>query len=113
MSDYAELKRLAEDAVKGSENWLAAGIRTQLFAATCTPSAVLDLIAERDQLKAENEALKGLANTAQKAAELMSNDAKRLKTKLETIRCLLGSSVPSDEQLDIAIDAAIRNGEQS
>lgn len=43
----------------------------------------------------------------------LSAENKRLKTKIETIRCLLGSSVPSEEQLDIAIDAALRIGAQS
>lgn len=63
MSDYGELKRLAEDAVKGSENWLAAGMLTQLFVASCTPSAVLALITENERLKAENEAIRRSVGT--------------------------------------------------
>jgi predicted nicotinamide N-methyase len=61
MSDYGELKRLAQDAVKGSENWLAAGIMTQLFAAACTPPNILTLIDENERLKQQNEKLQALA----------------------------------------------------
>lgn len=50
------------------------------------------------ELLAENEALRSVAEKHQ--------------IRLETVRCLLGSSVPSDSELDIAIGAAIRIGGQ-
>ncbi|MDT6922730.1 hypothetical protein [Pseudomonas atacamensis] len=56
------------------------------------------LAAERDQLKAENEALRSIAEKHQ--------------IRLETVRCLLGASVPTDSELDIAICAAMRVGGQ-
>lgn len=43
----------------------------------------------------------------------ISAENKRLRTKIETIRCLLGSSVPSDADLDTAIDAALSSGSGS
>ena len=57
------------------------------------------LAADRDRLKAENQALRLIAEKHQ--------------VRLETVRCLLGAAVPSDSELDIAVDAAIRIGGQS
>lgn len=51
-----------------------------------------------DQLKAENEVLRSIAEKHQ--------------IRLETVRCLLGASVPTDSELDIAICAAMRVGGQ-
>lgn len=50
------------------------------------------------KVKAENEALRSIAETH--------------RIRLETVRCLLGGSVPSDTELDIAIGAAMRAGGQ-
>ncbi|VVO69753.1 hypothetical protein [Pseudomonas fluorescens] len=58
----------------------------------------LALTIERDRLKAENEVLRSIAEKHQ--------------IRLETVRCLLGASVPSDSELDIAICAAMRVGGQ-
>ena len=51
------------------------------------------------ELLAENEVLRSIAEKHQ--------------IRLETVRCLLGTSVPSDSELDIAIGAAKRIGGQS
>lgn len=52
MTDYSELKRLAEDAIKaqGGDNWIAAGMLFQLFYGSCDPAKILALIAESDAL---------------------------------------------------------------
>lgn len=101
------------------------------FIAAANPSTVLDLleeisiadkiIAERDRLISAIPACPVHGQCVPHAIEwvekvvlmmrMLKDENTRLSTKIETIRCLLGSSVPSDEQLDIAIDAAIRNGE--
>lgn len=71
-----------------------------------------DLRFEVECLKAELERVKALNHQQFGDAIRKNAEVDRLKTKLETVRALLGASVPSDEQLDIAIDAAIRNGER-
>lgn len=71
-----------------------------------------DLRFEVERLKAEIDRVKALNHQQFGDAIRKNAEVDRLKTRLETVRCLLGASVPSDELLDIAIDAAIRNGER-
>lgn len=115
MSDHSEMKQYIEQR-------LARGLDTPEL----DGAEVLALINELERVKALNhqqfgdairknaevEALKGLVNTAQKAAQLSSKQSTRYQVKLEIVRLLLGSSVPSDEELNIAIDAAMRDGEK-
>lgn len=68
---------------------------------------------EANQLRAEVERVKSLNHQQFGDAIRKNAEVERLKTKIETIRCLLGSSVPSDAELDIAIDAALKIGAQS
>ncbi|WP_434676204.1 hypothetical protein [Pseudomonas sp. D3-10] len=109
-----------------------------------TAQAAINLLAERDELraenaglktgyqayeqvnaelKAENEALRGLAETAQKGSELLSKDADRyrwLRDKSESIHQFYLSTPIwftgvkfSKDNVDSAIDAAMAQGEQS
>lgn len=64
----------------------------------CNAAKLIDVSSERDRLRAENEVLRSIAEKHQ--------------IRLETVRCLLGASVPSDSELDIAICAAMRVGGQ-
>lgn len=68
MTDYTELKRLAEACVAAGEylpgeaweedrSYGPDEVAFLEFAPVATPAAVLALISDRDQLKAENEAL--------------------------------------------------------
>jgi len=59
MTDYTELKRLAEAAqYENCEFQHELVAATKAFFVGCIPEQILALIAERDQLKAENEALR-------------------------------------------------------
>lgn len=103
MTDYTELKRLAEtaNAVTGDvsvemtlasepgPNQAEVDAVTAFFGAA-TPAAVLALIADRDQLKAENELLE--SSRAKLAGELS-----RLRAKHK----------------DWSVSAAMGNGERS
>ena len=57
MTDYSELKRLAE-AIQGPGSTIAMLQRWREFESACHPKTIVDLIDERDQLKAEVEALR-------------------------------------------------------
>lgn len=62
MTDYSELKRLAEEATIGDKpasTPISELIRAKdAFRAGCSPAVVLALIADIDQLKAENELMR-------------------------------------------------------
>lgn len=57
MSDYSELSRLA-DAIHGPGSTMQMLARWRAFENACHPKLIKELIAERDQLKAENERLR-------------------------------------------------------
>ncbi|UZS74332.1 hypothetical protein OQB66_08495 [Pseudomonas syringae] len=65
------------------------------------------LLDELNDSRAEVAGLKTGYEAYERVNAELRAENKRLKTKLETVRCLFGSAVPSDEQLDIAIDAAM------
>lgn len=52
MTDYTELKRLAEDVNNSFPD------KEDLWSMVCTPTVALDLIADFDQVKAENELMR-------------------------------------------------------
>ena len=80
MTDYSELKRLAEDVNKNFPN------KEDLWNMVCTPTVALDLIADFDQLNAENAALrKVLAEAGIELHELKASIGFRAHT-LEVLR---------------------------
>lgn len=68
-----------------------------------------DQISEMKQY-IEQRMVRGLDTPELDGAQVMAliTEHYRLAVKLETIRCLFGSAVPSDDQLDTAIDAVLR-----
>lgn len=77
------------------------------FIAAANPAAVLELTQKIRDLQSSVSGLKTGYEAYERVNAELRAENKRLKTKLETVRCLFGSAVPSDEQLDIAIDAAM------
>lgn len=92
MSDHSEMKQYIEQR-------LARGLDTPEL----DGAEVLALINELERVKALNHQQFG--DAIRRNAEI-----DRLKIRLEIVRNLLGSSVPSDAELDIAIDAALSAG---
>lgn len=68
---------------------------------------------EANQLRAEVERVKALNHQQFGDAIRRNAEIYRLKIRMEIVRNLIGSSVPSDAELDIAIDAALKIGAQS
>lgn len=98
-SDLLEMTKFKEHMVElreahGFDSWAAA-------------------LVEVDKLRAEVERVKSLNHQQFGDAIRRNAEIDRLKIRLEIVRNLLGSSVPSDAELDIAIDAALRIGAQS
>lgn len=84
MTDYSELKRLAEDVNNNFPD------KEDLWSMVCTPATALDLIADFDQLKVENEALrKVLAEAGVELRELKASIGFRANT-LEVLRRIDG-----------------------
>ncbi|WP_432783701.1 hypothetical protein QZH45_09600 [Pseudomonas corrugata] len=90
MTDYTELKRLADELVAANDlfnespqdnevgdTWSVANDR---FTEAASPEAILALIAERDQLKAENEALRDGASF--RAIQSLRQDCEALRKAL-------------------------------
>ncbi|WP_095111160.1 hypothetical protein [Pseudomonas sp. Irchel 3E20] len=108
MTDYTELKRLAEAAQYQNHEFQHELVRaTTAFFGGCIPEQILELIAERDQLKAENEALRNGLRLARHwcASALKAARVDSQPSELLDIACLLRHQA-SD------IDAAMGKGEQ-
>lgn len=77
------------------------------------PSRVKTVVAERDQLKDENEALRKNADRYQwlRLADWWRSPICVIRNPKEQAK--LGSDCPTGERLDIAVDAAMSKGEQS
>lgn len=118
MTDNTELKRMAEACVAAGEylpgeaweedrSYCQAEVAFLEFAPVATPAAVLALITERDQLKAENEALRKNAERYQWLREARSG-------YIEVVEWIGPHATGmTGEDLDALIDAAMGKGEQS
>ncbi|QLL11752.1 hypothetical protein [Pseudomonas chlororaphis] len=90
MTDYSELKRLAGEVASTKTMTID---DERLWYRPSTGEAVLELFIERDQLKAENEALR--------------KDAKRYRWLRDSPDDLDLSSADNMEEIDALIDAAM------
>lgn len=79
MTDYSELKRLAEDVNNNFPD------KEDLWSMVCTPTVALDLIADYDQLKAENERLECLLEIKKIDAKTYREASERFQAENETL----------------------------
>jgi hypothetical protein len=93
MTDYTELKRLAEAAIKQHGDWVAAGepwpvwnsFLMELYAAA-NPAAVLALIAESERLSAACTRAEQVINAESKAAAIATGRANLMQTEREQLK---------------------------
>ena len=108
MKDHRKLEELALEATPGP--WQAYSTHGRIFIESLVNEMHVVCETPKKQWLKDSDFI--AAANPRTVLDLIG-EIRRLETKIETIRCLLGSVVPSDDQLDIAINAAIRNGEQS
>lgn len=80
MTDYTELKRLAEDVNNNFPD------KEGLWSMVCTPTVALGLIADYDQLKVENERLECLLEVKKIDAKTYREASERFQTENEALR---------------------------
>ncbi|BCQ68219.1 hypothetical protein PEQA60_22090 [Pseudomonas sp. Eqa60] len=99
MTDYTELKRLAEDAIQHSEkigehDWyhenevrslLLSSTEDAQFVSNARPEVVLALIAERDRLKAENDSVRKHWQNESNNVQALMAEVLRLKAENERL----------------------------
>ncbi|MBP5121003.1 hypothetical protein [Pseudomonas protegens] len=118
MTDYTELKRLAEDVNNNFPD------KEDLLSMVCTPTVVLDLIADYDQLKAENERLAAacekaeqIINAESKAAAVATGRGNLLQAENEALQSSRAKLAGELSRLrakhkDWSVDTALSKGEQ-
>lgn len=79
MIDYSELKRLAEDVNSNFPD------KEDLWSMVCTPTVALDLVADYDQLKAENERLECLLEIKKIDAKTYREASERFQAENEAL----------------------------
>lgn len=126
MTDYTELKRLAEAAAKG--DW--SGAKAGEFMVAANPAAVLALIAENERLRAdldgemtqardfniEHEELKSERDQLKAENETLRKDAERFKwassgvqeaeTLVSIVSCHGGYAEKIGERIDVYLEAS-------